>query len=928
MQLRDINAQDEASLKRELPSLFAPSVEPSVLDEAIRLLMAKGTYETVSAVRSSDGNYELVGKSIHPLEAIEIRGNHKVEETALRELLDFKVGDRFDRRRVVNSGERFKNYYAEHGFFDAIIEISFEKGTASPNGVRVIFEIQEKSPCLITGLDFQTANVDLKEKLDSHFKKIKRQPLSTDLARRLVADISEFLISERYLSAEVIGPEAIYNPAKTEAQLKFEIREPYRWEFYMDGFQFFTLSDLYHALDLQNHERKNVDPAGEGADRIRRGYLDKGFPHIQIEVKVINPKDTYLKRVYYTLNEGPRVHIRAVEVQGRTSRAPRYYENFITNNSSDIVSNGYYNRQDIETGLKNLVTELRNQGFLKAKVLSSRTEFNEKRDQALIHVLIEEGPQTQLRALEFEGNKFISSYELAQVVGLETNSPLYLKSFEEGLEKLKSFYRNQGFLEMRLLNESEDIIQYNEKGTQARILFRIYEGPRIRVNKIVVEGNTITKSYVILREAGFETGEVLTPYKLDWATGRLNRMGLFSRVDIHTLEEGTAVSARTLVITVADRDPGVFNVGAGVTNERNFTVRGFSGFNYSNLGGTGRGVSIRGELKQNVGRINFLERQVTTGYLEPFLFETRTRGRINVTSSEHVFEYDPGNDLTKITTTNRMDLLAEREIAPHTKLTWKVWSLEYNKYWERHGRCIIDPVTNNPLLPYNPNWGYCSPSLQQVGTLGPTLDFDYRDNAFLPTKGSFTRFVVDYSHPKIGSSSGIHFVRTEGNYTHYTRLGSPRWVWTNSLRGGYVANLDRSSPDSGVPTNYAFLLGGINTVRGFDMATYADRIPKQGDDGFVVYAGNQRPIKWDSHYYLIKSEIRFPIYGDHGGVIFYDGARVDVSGYHFQRPYRDAVGFGYRYNTPVGPIALDLAFKIRPLKDETPFRVHFSIGTF
>ena len=61
---------------------------------------------------------------------------------------------------------------------------------------------------------------------------------------------------------------------------------------------------------------------------------------------------------------------------------------------------------------------------------------------------------------------------------------------------------------------------------------------------------------------------------------------------------------------------------------------------------------------------------------------------------------------------------------------------------------------------------------------------------------------------------------------------------------------------------------------------------------------------------------------------------------NFSRPYRDAVGFGFRYNTPVGPVALDFAFKIDPegaqldshgnvLQDaEAPFRVQFSIGTF
>lgn len=290
-------------------------------------------------------------------------------------------------------------------------------------------------------------------------------------------DLDVFLIDNRYLATEVLPLDARYNETKTEAYIQIEVREPYRWEFYFADNKFETQTDLYRLLDLKNRERKNVDPAGEGAERIRRGYLEKGFPNILVDTKVNNPQGTFLKRVYFTLNESMRVKIKGIEVQGRTTRGSKYYENFIRDNSSSLVRKGYYNRQDLERGFKNLATELRNQGFLRARVLSSRVEYTEKKDEATIFLLLEEGSQTQIRALDFEGNRFFSAFELAQVTGLETNSPLALNDFEASLVRIKNFYRNQGFLEMKLLNESEDVIQYNEKGTQARILFPISKSP-------------------------------------------------------------------------------------------------------------------------------------------------------------------------------------------------------------------------------------------------------------------------------------------------------------------------------------------------------------------------------------------------------------------------------------------------------------------
>ena len=140
-----------------------------------------------------------------------------------------------------------------------------------------------------------------------------------------------------------------------------------------------------------------------------------------------------------------------------------------------------------------------------------------------------------------------------------------------------------------------------------------------------VQGNSLTQSRVILKETDLKLGEVLTPQKVDDATVRLNKMNLFSRVDIRTLEEGTTVSERTLVISVSERDPGLFSFGGGVTNERNMTARAFTGLKVTcNPFGTAQ-VSGRAEVRSNVAKLKYPESEITAGYLEPFLFDTRTR---------------------------------------------------------------------------------------------------------------------------------------------------------------------------------------------------------------------------------------------------------------------------------------------------------------
>jgi len=399
-------------------------------------------------------------------------------------------------------------------------------------------------------------------------------------------------------------------------------------------------------------------------------------------------------------------------------------------------------------------------------------------------------------------------------------------------------------------------------------------------------------------------------------------MGLFSKVDVHTLEENTSVSDRTVLVSVTDRDPGVLRFGGGVNSERDFSVKAFSNLSYNNLGGSARALSGRVELGDNVAHVNYLESDISAGYLEPFLFDSLTRGRVNITRSQHVFEYSQDADFTQITLSNILTFNLEHDFNRHFRGTWRVWQYEEREDYEINGHCLTGDTTQ-----------YCPPDLLYVNTLGPTLDIDYRDNVFNPSKGSLTTISAEYADPFLGSSNGVWFLRSEIKESFYIPLkkDSKRWVWANQERFGYLTNFS-SAFNSGVPVSHAFFLGGIDTVRGFDYSEDNERIPP--GNLMPVIEGNQLLVKSDSFYYMLKTELRFPIVGEHGGVIFYDGGAVYVSGYNFPRPYRDSIGIGYRYNTPVGPVSLDIAFKINPIENQTtqvfeaPYRIHFSIGSF
>ena len=62
--------------------------------------------------------------------------------------------------------------------------------------------------------------------------------------------------------------------------------------------------------------------------------------------------------------------------------------------------------------------------------------------------------------------------------------------------------------------------------------------------------------------------------------------------------------------------------------------------------------------------------------------------------------------------------------------------------------------------------------------------------------------------------------------------------------------------------------------------------------------------------------------------IFYDGGQVLIENFNLGDTWRDSVGIGFRYNTPVGPLNLEYARKLDRKPDEDDGAFHLSVGVF
>lgn len=927
-----ISDHDVKSVLKKFPeSDSKPSV--AIGDQILKYLMQTNRYEKVYLLR--DTNKLIIrGKPSKVIGKISIQGNKLIDDKQAISLGGLSIGKKLDRASANAGAERLKKYYGERGYLNTKVHIYFKK--LARHLIHVNYEIKEKAPCLIEKIVLNTSNKELEKDGLSNLKKYYNRKFSNNTRDQIDETVRKIFQENRYISAQLNEDRVIYNKEKTKVTLIYEIKDPYKYEIYVSGNKFYTLSSILRTFKIKEYQGDSVDPINNMRLRLRERYKNKGFAQIKINYDIKVDKISSTKKVMFNIDEGPQVKIHKIEVIGQLSDKSKTYEQFIRYNSSKLIASGYFKSEDIKNGRDNLITHLRNQGYFKARHLSTTFKYKD-RDKSLIvaSITINEGPLTRVGKVHFTNAKSFPHKELINQVQLKNKSPLHLNKLESSLKSLIDFYKQNGFLEARVVNKNpgdikdprKQLVQFKGFSTTANLNFIIYEGPKIKVASISIDGHQSTKDYVVLREIDFDVGDTLTYEKIVTSQQNLNRLGIFSQVDIYTLEEGSSISHRTVVIRVREANPGTFKAGVGLTNERQLTGRLYIGTNYNNIMGTARSISGRLDYKANlIKKRESNEARFTASYLEPYLFHSMWRGRISSIIERELRDED--SQAERYVSSKRLDLLLERELTKDIKLTWTLWS-------QTQRQLDVEPKSGSDLQ---------RETLSQlnIAQIGPSLNFEYRDNPFLPTKGSYGKLSALYASPQFGSSPSVHFLRLEGNYRYYLPIGQTQWIWANSYSTGYIKDYLENNGESGIPFSSFFFLGGQNSIRGFGGSSELERIPNSdalnlSDPNSQTQLRQAELIRTEEVFYtLIRSELRFPIRGALGGVIFYDAGEVNMSDIPQTKSWRQSFGFGLRLNSPFGPVILDYARKVKPLtglgpsgrQREREDRVHIAIGTF
>lgn len=546
-------------------------------------------------------------------------------------------------------------------------------------------------------------------------------------------------------------------------------------------------------------------------------------------------------------------------------------------------------------------------GFSQVQVGNAAVNTNAATHTMVVEFPIVEGPQTLVSEVAIEGVQQVQLNEVPKPT-LEPGDPLNPQVEQDDVIALQTFYADRGNAEVQV-RAREDV---SADKTSAKVTYVVAEGPKVSVGDVVVRGNTYTNSTVVARTSQLEKSEPFNFLKTLEAQRNLYRLGIFQRVDVQPEHAGTSLSERNVTISVEEGKnltvAGSVGVTTNITGDTNIKPLFSASVAHRNLFGTARYLGLEVIYA-------FPRQEAFLTFREPFL------GPYDVPLQLTVFQSDNQRNGARLVQRG-MFIEATRVARYQTR-----WSARYEYRLSDCKSGELCALAEQALLPGIDR----SLTNVRISSLTPTFFWDKRDDALDPHRGFFTSASVEYAFRALAAEA--HFLKEFAQASYYLPV-SARSVFAVSGRVGLIqdfgAGIDEQGRSiTGVPLSERFTGGGETSHRAFpldllgitcadardadictfdaatgrfDGATLVDLVDEKGEHTIAPIGGRS--------LFILNAEYRFPIAGPFGGTLFADAGNVFADTRIRFNKLRFGVGSGLRYVSPVGPIRLDVGYKL------------------
>ena len=702
--------------------------------------------------------------------------------------------------------------------------------------------------------------------------------------------------------------------------------------------------------------------AAADVGRIVELYKRSGRFAAQVEPKLVQLEQNRVD-VVFEIREGARSKVRQINIIGNTkfseSKIRRAFATKQARPFRIFSSNDTYDPDRLSYDQQKLKQFYLTNGYADFRVVSAVAELTPDSKDFIITYVVDEGERYHFGDIELE----------SKVRDIKPEKFKYLLK-----EKKGDWYNAQKVEDtINALTETAGLLGYAFADVRPRfdrdkvkrvmnINFVLGEAPRVYIERIDINGNTITKDKVVRREFRLGEGDAFNSYLVKRSRDRIQSLGFFQEKLEIAQKPGSGPDKVVLEANLEEKPTGELQLSAGFSSLEQFLINAsIKQRNFLGLGDELRASvnysSYATSIELGVTDPYFLGRNIAVGAdvfrrdLSSFRYSGINRQDRNTTYQQITtgFQIRAGSAITEFLAAQVRYGLSQENV-----------TLDRSLYYTD---LAIPPATVGDGIPGNSPNDRCDPLIagrylcdaignRLTSSIGYSIAYDSLNNRQRPSAGQRFTFSQDFA----GLGGDVKYLRSRTDYVRYKNLGAG-FIANFQLEGGYI------TPFSGdqIRLTDRFYVGQPR-LRGFDIRGIGPRIVRRARAAGCNLADpttNCALLPGKSNrtddsiggeiYYLGHVEVEIPLgtgarelglrpstfidFGGLGKTNFNPITGLIRNNNSFDESYegdslspRLSVGAGVSWNSPFGPFRIDLAKALLKQRGDNTTLFQFNVG--
>lgn len=549
--------------------------------------------------------------------------------------------------RVTESGLRanadlIQAYLRDRGFYGAEVDYSTKLDTYGTRAI-VIFRITPGAQARVAAF-----NIDIQGFNDSTVRPtLALQPGALFTRTALGADITRIrqaIIALGYLAPQLddehvaldstanritisltggIGPKVVVQVADTNLKEK-ELRNllPIK----RDG-------NLDESAIVEGERRLRNKLQGDGYFFARPEAVCKVTPALPgdyvengtIEMcRALNPSELTGRTVTiaYSVERGRRFKLTDIRLEGTDMMSIDDVADQLRTQKANVYGiipylgygRGITSNEALDEDRRFIEARMRDLGYRQARV-SVLQGASISGENLIITFVVNEGPLTRVAGIEVRGNQMYTEAQLRGELHTVTGAPYSPSLARADRDRMFNLYARNGYIDAQLDTSivalPDKILSDGKRESQVRLVYTIRdEGDKVFINRIIINGNVITKEEAITGAIPLNKGDVLRASDIAESERILYATDAFRQVIIRTEPAGENAAGfriRDVLIDVEELKPRILGYGGGYSTDNG--PLGFVDIRNVNLFGNLRqgALKVRASARQQTLRLEYFD---------------------------------------------------------------------------------------------------------------------------------------------------------------------------------------------------------------------------------------------------------------------------------------------------------------------------------